>query len=333
MKKILLIILMIITLTGCSKTETIKDTIVQKKDIIIDYSSSTSFEKAINDKKEVKGKIVKVLVLEILESDDSEIKFKAGNNLVFKEDKISELNKGDYIVVRILNEPVASENNLEINYETIKIIEIENSDRNEQENNNNENNENTNEETPIEVKKIKMDKASSDYIGLDKTEIEKEFKNKGFVSVELKESKSTDSKNKNDSIKAIEINGKEFAKDDEFDKENKVVITYWKYEKPASEYELAFIRDMSNYDLYYMFDTDTKKVVYFGTNDTYIDRGTYSGDFNSGVTINWSHGEWKEKFVNKDGSNTAMLTDGNGFEWKYEKCDVSKAQKILDSLK
>ena len=82
-----------------------------------------------------------------------------------------------------------------------------------------------------------------------------------------------------------------------------------------------------------MFDVDSKKVVYFGTNDTYVENGTYSGEFNLGVTIKWSHGEWEETFVNEDGSNTAMLTDGSGNKWEYEKCDVSKAQKILDDFK
>ena len=100
-----------------------------------------------------------------------------------------------------------------------------------------------------------------------------------------------------------------------------------------SEYEMAFIRDMTSYALYYMFDTDTKKVVYFGTNDTYIETGTYSGDFNSGITISWSHGEWTEKFINKDDNSNATLTDGNNFEWEYKKCDLSKAQKVLDNLK
>ena len=102
-------------------------------------------------------------------------------------------------------------------------------------------------------------------------------------------------------------------------------------EKPYSEYEKAYIRDMSNYDLYYMFDTDTKKVVYFGTNDTYIEKGTYTGDFGSGVTITWSHGEWTEKFTHKGGSS-ATLIDGNGFDWEYKTCDVKKAQDVLDGL-
>ncbi len=102
-------------------------------------------------------------------------------------------------------------------------------------------------------------------------------------------------------------------------------------DEPESEYEKAYIRDMSNYDLYYMFDTDAKTVVYFGTNDTYIERGTYTGDFSTGITITWSHGEWTEKFTHNSG-NYATLIDGNGWDWEYKVCDVRAAQRILDGL-
>ena len=100
---------------------------------------------------------------------------------------------------------------------------------------------------------------------------------------------------------------------------------------PKSEYEKAYIRDLNNYDLYYMFDTDTKTVVYFGTNDSYVDKGTYTGDFSNGVKITWDHGEWTEKFIHKSGSY-ATLIDGNGFDWEFKVCDVEKAQRILNDL-
>ena len=103
-------------------------------------------------------------------------------------------------------------------------------------------------------------------------------------------------------------------------------------EKPASAYEMAFVRAMNAYSLYYMFDTDNNTVVYFGTNDTYVEKGTYTGDFASGVTINWSHGEWTEKFINKKGSNNATMIDGSGFEWEYRVCSVEEAQNILDEF-
>lgn len=162
-------------------------------------------------------------------------------------------------------------------------------------------------------------------------------------------------------VKSVSIDGRtDYDKGEVFKKDAPIVITYHMKEEddpnkpvetepeesetttpipeetekptePESEYEKAYIRDMSNYDLYYMFDTDTKTVVYFGTNDTYIERGTYTGDFSTGVTITWSHGEWTEKFTHKSGSY-ATLIDGNGWDWEYKVCDVGTAQRILDGL-
>ena len=80
-----------------------------------------------------------------------------------------------------------------------------------------------------------------------------------------------------------------------------------------------------------MFDTDSKTVVYFGTDDTYISHGTYTGDFSSGVTITWSHGEYTEKLVHKSG-NEATLIDGSGWEWEYRVCEVSEAEMILNDM-
>lgn len=100
---------------------------------------------------------------------------------------------------------------------------------------------------------------------------------------------------------------------------------------PFSEYEKAYIRKMSNYSLYIMFDEDGKKVVSFSTNDTYVMKGTYSGSFSSGVTISWDDG-WNEKFKHSSG-NVATLTDGNGYDWDYKVCEVYDAQEVLDDLK
>ena len=79
-----------------------------------------------------------------------------------------------------------------------------------------------------------------------------------------------------------------------------------------------------------MFDEDTQKVVYFGTNDNYVMKGSYTGSFNSGVTISWDDG-WDENFKHTGGNN-ATLVDGNGFSWSYEVCDLDKAQSVLDGL-
>lgn len=98
----------------------------------------------------------------------------------------------------------------------------------------------------------------------------------------------------------------------------------------VSEYELAFVRELSNYSLYYMFDTDSNAIAQFGTDDTYLYKGTYTGDFSSGVIMTWDHGEWTDKFIYSGYASKATYIDGNGFDWEYESCDLKNAQKILD---
>lgn len=98
-----------------------------------------------------------------------------------------------------------------------------------------------------------------------------------------------------------------------------------------SDYELAFVRDLPSYDLYIMFDTDTQTAAQFGTDDTYLYKGPYTGDFSSGVTIAWDHGEFTEKFVYQEGSYNGTLYDGNGFPWEYSRCDLKTAQDILST--
>lgn len=100
----------------------------------------------------------------------------------------------------------------------------------------------------------------------------------------------------------------------------------------VSEYEKAYVRELGEYNLYYMFDTDNKKVVTFSYEQGYADKGTYTGDLSTGVRIVWDHGEWTETFKNPNGSSTAVVTDGNGFDWEYKVCDVETAQNVLDLI-
>lgn len=172
---------------------------------------------------------------------------------------------------------------------------------------------------------------SSAYKDQDKDDVEKQFKDMGFTNVSLVEV-TTEESTDDDKVTTVKANSKSFKKDDKFDIDTKIEIVYLKYQKPNSDYEKAFVRKLSNYSLYYMFDLDTKKVVTFSTQDTYVDKGTYSGDFNTGVTITWDHGEWTEKFTNRDGSDVAIMVDGNGNDWLYDVCEIQTAQNRLNEL-
>ena len=100
-----------------------------------------------------------------------------------------------------------------------------------------------------------------------------------------------------------------------------------------SSNEEAYVRRLKQYSLYYIFNTEDKTVKCFGTNDTSVQEGTYTGDFENGVDIYWPKEDYHEGFRHKDGSKKAYWIDADNVEWDYEVCEVSEAQRVLDSLK
>lgn len=242
-------------------------TSVENNNYTIDFKDATSFESALNDGKDVNGKIVRFDVVEYKPDSKMGINCWSGEHLNFISDTRLNVKKGDIVVGIITQEPWKLFDSWIIPY---KVIETYPGGKNEQE---------TNEETTAEVKES-----------------------------ETKEPETKEPETKEPETKEPET------------------IT-----KPSSEYEKAYIRKLSNYSLYMMFDEDAKKVTYFSTDTTFIMRGTYSGIFNSGVTISWDDG-WDEKFIHL-GGDKATLIDGNGFDWEYKVCDVEDAQEVLNNLR
>lgn len=185
--------------------------------------------------------------------------------------------------------------------------------------------------TAPEAISIVMTVDSATYAGKTAADVEAEFKGMGFTNVNIKQVATTDTTNVEGQVTSVSANESSFQKGDEFQTDALINIYCWKVEAPVSEYELAFVRKLSNYSLYYMFDTDTKTVVQFGTDDTYLYRGSYTGDFSTGVTMTWDHGEWTDEFTYREGSSKATYTDGYGSDWDYTVCDLKTAQDLLDT--
>lgn len=185
--------------------------------------------------------------------------------------------------------------------------------------------------TAPEAISIVMTVDSATYAGKTAADVEAEFKGMGFTNVNIKQVATTDTTNVEGQVTSVSANESSFKKGDEFQTDALINIYCWKVEAPVSEYELAFVRKLSNYSLYYMFDTDTKTVVQFGTDDTYLYRGSYTGDFSTGVTMTWDHGEWTDEFTYREGSSKATYTDGYGNDWDYTVCDLKTAQDLLDT--
>jgi len=289
----------------------------------IDYNNAEDFEKDLNNDKKVKGKVVIFKVNDYKPDSVLGINCWAGEHLNFISKDELDVKKGYTVIGKVTKEPTIVLGSWKIEYEVLEI-KRETPVINEE----------TNDNSKEEPKKIKLEQDSSYYIGKDSSEVKKELEKLGFINVEIKSEKTNDSKNKDNTITKVVINDKDIDISKEYNVDDKIIITCWKYEKPVSNYELAFIREMLNYDLYFMFDEDTKEVVYFGTNDSGVMKSKYSGSFSKGVDIDWERYQegWHDAFIYKDGSTIATYIDGNGFEWEYKKCDLKQAQLVLDGL-
>lgn len=322
------------TITGTSKPNTDNDQ-QGTTDYTLDYEDAASFEKALNDGVKVNGKIVQFEVLEYKPDSVLGINCWAGEHLNFISEKELDVGTGNIIVGRITEEPTKSLGSWTIHYEVLSISgeKVEKPDDNQ--------GGETTEPTPTEPTPSNTAGAPDDWTNLLEKhyeEVKKQFEDAGFTNVtcvahEIDYNEDTVFEGSVVNI-AIGENGEicTFEKGEQWDKDIKIRIDYRvKPAKPASEYELAFVRKLSNYSLYYMFDTDNKTVVQFGTDDTYLYKGTYTGSFSSGVTMTWDHGEWTDKFKYSEGSSKATYIDGYGTSWDYTVCDIEDAQEILDT--
>lgn len=107
-----------------------------------------------------------------------------------------------------------------------------------------------------------------------------------------------------------------------------------KEKKSSSIYEYAFVRKLTEYDIYLVFDLDGGVCRNFSTSDTGVLVGTLRGNLDDGITITFDYyGDvWEEtfKFDTTGKSKKGVLIDRDGFDWDYELTDVKSAEKILN---
>lgn len=181
---------------------------------------------------------------------------------------------------------------------------------------------------------ITMTVDGASFVGMHYTEAEAKIREMGFMNIEYRERITYDSEVIPETIDFVEIDyNLDHRIGEMFNADAEVVLVYWKYEEFKSDYELAFVRRMQNYSIYYMFDTDAKKVAFFYTDDIGVSYASYWGDFSSGITINWTNGQGQEKFTYKGSGSDAILTDANGNTWEYVETDLITAQERLDDRK
>ena len=345
---LLLVCVLIAFMVGCDGDS---DKATGSSDYTPDYYDAETFECDLNAGVNVNGKIVQFYVNDYKPDSILGINTWAGEHLNFISEDELDVEVGDYIIGKVTSAPTKTllGGSWKIPYEVLEIrdtplekspaidVEIEDNSEATEGTKNTQPTETTVLETTVpettipEKITITMPAGADTYIGKTQQEVGQMINNLGFGNIKKVESKTPDASKTDGTVASITIDSVVFAEGDSFEKTAEVVIIYWKVEKPISEYELAFVRKLSGYSLYYMFDTDTKKVVQFGTDDTYLYRGTYTGNFSSGVTMTWDHGEWTDKFKYSEGSSKATYYDGYGYDWEYTVCDLKTAQELLDS--
>lgn len=151
--------------------------------------------------------------------------------------------------------------------------------------------------TTTAVTTITVTMNDEDFVGMNYSEAEKLMKDMGFTWIQFAVIETDDQELADGMVASVEIyedimDPGDFASGDSFISDAMVMIRFYEcVEKVDSKFEKAFVRELGSYSLYFMFDTDDKTVVFFGTNDTYVEKGTYTGKFSTGVKIEWSHGE------------------------------------------
>ena len=297
------------------------------EEFTIDYADAASFEAALNSGAKVNGKVVKFDIVAYKPDSALGINCWSGEHLNFISENELDVSTGDIVIGYITQEPTKALGSWEIHYEPRAINDEKTGATilNKPE-----------ETTPPEATepdpvKVTMLADASSYVGKNYSDVKSELSNLGFTKITVIEKATTDTSHTDGTVEAITVDGSGFASGDIFNQDVAISITYWKVEKPVSEYELAFVRKLNGYSLYYMFDTDTRTVVQFGTDDTYLYKGTYTGSFSSGVTMTWDHGEWTDKFKYLEGSSKATYYDGYGYDWEYTVCDLKIAQDLLDT--
>lgn len=345
MKK--LIIIIIVCFVGLISASVIykatQDPIIEKeiieKDMTIDYSSSINFEDDLNNKKDVNGKVVKLLVKDIIEEES---KLVAGKDLILTNDKSKEIKIGDYIFIKITTQPIKENNKWHISYNFIDKKESNLKLESTEEDKN---------EDKEEEKEIIMLVLPSEYIGKDYKEIESEMKKLGFTNIKLENKETTDSKNKNNTIADFTIDGKSYERNTRFKASDEVKIVYWVLKEETKKESLyystntvdtvkngnagkyAYKLDGKNYDTYYIIDFDEKKVYYFleGEDNNWCDKlNIKSGDLKTSVIFTYSDGsdKWEEKFK-FDGSNTEK---GIWISGRNQQFDGFKATNLNNAL-
>lgn len=157
---------------------------------------------------------------------------------------------------------------------------------------------------------ITMTEDSSTYAGKTKTDVEKEFKDKGFTNIQLYEVNTTE--NTNGIVTSVSINDDMFSKGDSFVSDSKVIIYHWKNDNSSST-EKENLDNNENENKEEQTDAEDKKddkvSVSYSTNDYETAKKGNTGIFSYASTGYEYDIYW---IIDFDKGYVYYFTEGNG---------------------
>ena len=311
-----------------------------------DYKDASSFEKDLNNKTNVAGKIVRFEVTGI--KPDSAFGFNcyAGEHLNFISENELDVVEGSIVVGQITEEPATIFGSWIIFYNVLEIdgkqtgVTIVHTTTN-----------------TTKKPKITVTMDEEDFENLTTEEAAEKLRKMGFVNFEYNtisagDDSSLDNKVFSVSIKSWLLGSGDFSKGDTFEEDATVILCSYEYKKPeAVSYSTndkktvkngdsgvyAYKKDGEAYDNYLIIDFDEGYVYSFahGNGDVSADKVKIdSGTLNTVVMVTYHDGNttWSNglHFKYKNQPSVLILEDNDGFECKYYTTNLND---VLDLLK
>lgn len=344
---ICIVISLVLSFVGCSN---------KKDSNEIQYNDAASFEKALNDGKNVKGKVIQFCVEEYEPDSIWGYNCQAGEHLNFLFETEPDVKKGDIIVVRITEEPSQAlllkswkipcellRNNADIGGTTEATTESSTAKK---------------QTTQTVAKdKVVVTTDESTLEGMHYKEAEKKLREMGFENFEYKTIETSEEDKKEKicyvEIKEFLVGNSSFKKGDTFDADATIMLYYYEKEKviavsySTNDYITAqqgntgvfsYKNKKGDYDIYWIVDFDNGFVFFFsnGNGETTCDKvKIVEGDLNNKVRVTWQSGgdqwSWSLHFKYKQHPETLIVNDHYGTATEFTATNLEEALNILST--
>ena len=356
---LLMAMVIVFTLAACRETD---------KEIsayTADYLNAASFEGALNDGKEVCGKIVQFYVKEYAPNSVLGINCHAGEHLNFIFEDELDVEAGDTIVVKVTEEPtkIFLVGSWKVPCEFLGFGEGDegyNGDTSGETisaNNTESNAENKETEAP----KIIVTMSEEELKYMTTVDAEAKLREMGFTVFEYETLEAGDRNDLDGKIGAVEIKSwsfgvGDFSKGDAYDSDAIVVLWSYKYTEPSkpspvfystNDYKTAqkgntgifsYKNKSGSYDVYWIIDFDAGYVYYFtdGNGENSCDKvKIVSGHLNDKVTIIWNDGgdkaTWYLHFKYVNSPVTLIVNDHLGMSIEFTTTDLDDALDVRNT--